>query len=118
MPKATSLYNLKGLMLRSWAIAKHRAKHHGGRARDYLAQTMRECWVLAKKSAADILASRQRVQAEIERIRFASSEIGRARHERHMTAFRAKCDADLAAALEMSRRISQQSVRRAARWAP
>ena len=114
MPKATSLYNLKGLMLRSWAIAKHRAKHHGGRARDYLAQAMRECWALAKKSATDILASRARVQAAIDEMRFRSSEIGRARHERHMTDFRAKCDADLARALEMSRRLTQQPMREAA----
>jgi hypothetical protein len=114
MPKATSLYNLKGLMLRAWAIAKYRAKHQGGRARDHLAQALRECWALAKKSAADILASRQRVQAEIERIRYVSSEIGRARHERHMAAFRAKCDADLAVALEMSRQLTQPAIRRAA----
>jgi hypothetical protein len=114
MPKATSLYNLKGLMLRSWAIAKHRAKHHGDSVRSHLFQAMRECWALAKKSAADILASRQRVQAAVAEVRFQQSEIGRARNERHMAGFRAECDAALQRALEMSRRLTQQPVREAA----
>ena len=90
MPKATSLYNLKGLMLRSWAMAKHRAKHHGGSARSHLAQAMRECWALAKKSAADLLASRQRVQAEIERIKALHTPEAAAARATQMVAFKAQ----------------------------
>ena len=87
MPKATSLYNLKGLMLRSWAMAKHL----GGNARAHLAQAMRECWALAKKSAADLLASRQRVQAEIERIKASHTAEATAARAADMAGFAARC---------------------------
>jgi hypothetical protein len=89
--QATRVYNLSGLMLRSWAIAKHRAKHHGGSARSHLAQAMRECWALAKKSAADLLASRQRVQAEIERIKALHTPAAAAARAASMAGFAARC---------------------------
>jgi hypothetical protein len=90
MPKATRVYNLKGLMLRSWAMAKHRAKHHGGSARSHLPQALRECWALAKKSAADLLASRARVQAEIERIKALHTPAATAARAADMAAFQAR----------------------------
>ena len=90
MRQATRVYNLSGLMLRSWAMAKHRAKHHGGSARSHLAQAMRECWALAKKSAADLLASRQRVQAEIERIKTLHTPAAAAARAAEMAAFQTK----------------------------
>src|SRR5688500_3529425 len=90
MPKATSVYNLSGLMLRSWAMAKHRAKHHGGSVRSHLSQAMRECWALAKKSAADLLASRARVQAAVEAIKASHTAEATAQRAADMTAFNAK----------------------------
>ena len=90
MRQATRVYNLSGLMLRSWAMAKHRAKHYGGSARSHLTQAMRECWALAKKSAADLLASRQRVQAEIERIKALHTPEATAKRAAEMAAFQAR----------------------------
>jgi hypothetical protein len=71
-------------------MAKHRAKHHGGSVRSHLAQAMRECWALAKKSAADLLASRQRVQAEIERIKALHTPEAAAARATQMAAFKAQ----------------------------
>jgi hypothetical protein len=71
-------------------MAKHRAKHLGGNARTHLAQAMRECWALAKKSAADLLASRQRVQAEIERIKALHTPEAAAARAAQMAAFKAQ----------------------------
>ena len=114
MPELKHVYHLSALFKKAWGIARHNAKHHGGGVRLHFAQALRQAWAEAKATAQRIAEERERVLACVAELRFQQSEIGRARHERHMTAFRAKCDADLAAALEMSRRISQQSVRRAA----
>jgi hypothetical protein len=57
---------------------------------------------------------RARVLAEVERIRADQLPLARARRERQLNAFMAQCDASLAKALEMSRRLTQQPVRRAA----
>jgi hypothetical protein len=112
--QATCTYSLSSIFRKAWGIARHNAKHHGGRPRLHFAQALRQTWAEAKATAQRIAESKARVQAEIERIRFASSPIGRARHERHMTAYRAKCEADLARALEMSCRLTQKPVREAA----
>ena len=91
MPMATRVYNLSGLMLRSWAMAKHRAKHHGGSVRSHLPQAMRECWAQAKKAAADILASRARVQAAIEQIKASHTAEATAARAADMAGFAARC---------------------------
>jgi hypothetical protein len=57
---------------------------------------------------------RQRVLATVARLRFEQSPLGRAQHEKRLSACMAMCDADLERALEISRRISQRSMREAA----
>jgi hypothetical protein len=102
------------LFKKAWGISRHNAKHHGGGVRLHFAQALRQSWAEAKATAQRIAEERERVLAAIAEMRFRQSEIGRARHERHMTNFRARCDADLAAALEMSRRLTRPTIRRVA----
>jgi hypothetical protein len=71
-------------------MAKHRAKHLGSNARAHLAQAMRESWALAKKSAADILASRQRVLAAIEAIKASHTAEATAKRAADTAAFQAR----------------------------
>jgi hypothetical protein len=71
-------------------MAKHRAKHHGGSIRSHLPQAMRECWALAKKSAADVQASRARVQAAIEQIKASHTKEATAARAADMTGWQAR----------------------------
>ncbi len=114
MLQAKPVYHLSALFTKAWGIARHHAKHYGGSVRLYFAQALRQAWGEAKATAKRIAEERERVQAAIAEVRFQQSEIGRARYERRMASFRAECDAALAKALEMSRRLTRPAVRRAA----
>ncbi len=114
MRQATCIYSLSAIFRKAWGIARHQAKHHGSSVRLHFAQALRQAWAEAKATARRIAEERERVLTCVAEMRFRQSEIGRARHERHMTDFRARCDADLAAALELSRRLTRPAIRRAA----
>jgi hypothetical protein len=68
----------------------------------------------ARKADDEIQAMRERVLAEVARIKADQQPLARTRHEKKLNECLARCDADLARALEMSRRLTQQPVREAA----
>jgi hypothetical protein len=107
-------YNRRLLFSKAWSRAKWHAKHQRVSARKLFADELRQAWVEERKAVAEIIAMRERVQAEVERIRQANTELARRRHEREMDAYRAKCEADMVRALEMSRQLTRNATSRAA----
>ena len=63
MAELKLVYSLSSIMRKAWAIARHTAKHHGGSARLYLAQALRQSWAEAKATARRIVEERARVLA-------------------------------------------------------
>ena len=114
MPRLTHTYSLSAIFRKAWGIARHLAKHQGGSVRLHFAQALRQAWAEAKATAKRIAESNARVLAEIERIRFSQSEIGRARHEKKLAECAARAEAGVARATEIVRRLAQRQVREAA----
>ena len=96
MPKAETTYPLRSLMQKAWIVARAAARRFGGTARTYLAAALRQAWAEAKTLAATIAAQRQRVLAELAKIRAENSAFGLARQRR--------ADARLEAELRAHRR--------------
>lgn len=93
MSELKHVYCRSTIFRQAWVAAKHDAAVHGGRARHYLAEALRQAWGRVKATRE----MRARVLAAVEEIRFQQSEIGRARHERARAAFMAQLDAHMAA---------------------
>jgi hypothetical protein len=104
------VYSLSTIFRQAWIAAKRDALTFGGRARHYFSEALRQAWSRAKATRE----MRARVLAEVERIKADQQPLARARREKKLNAFMAECDASLAKALEMSRRLTQPAIRRAA----
>ena len=71
MSKATAAYTttLRRVMWRAWTLARFGAQRHGGKARAYFAQALRQAWQDVKASVRAAAESQARVLAEVERMK-------------------------------------------------
>ena len=108
MPELRSAYPLRTIFATAWRLARHGARCFGGRPVAYLAASLRQAWVEARDMAATVTAQRQRVLAEVERVRFEFSPLGVARRRRAETQLEAELRAHRA---EMAARTAAYRAR-------
>jgi hypothetical protein len=112
---AESRYNRRGVMTKAWAIAKHDFDHYGECSlRGYFKAALKLAWNYEKALVAEMKASNARVQAEIDRMRFASSQLGRAQHEKRLAECAARAEAGVDRANEIVRQLGRSVTTRAA----
>jgi hypothetical protein len=76
MPRLTTAYPLRSILNKAWAIARAGARRFGGTARSVLRRRPEAGVGEARDMAATVAAQRQRVLAEVARIRAENSPLG------------------------------------------
>ncbi len=114
MSELKLVYSRSQVCRKANALKKRLAAIHGGTPKQYASEAFRRAWASEKSLTAEIVAMRQRVLAQVAQFKADQQPLARARREKKLNECLARCDADLARALEMSRRLTQPAVRRAA----